>query len=491
MNASGSSATPIAVIGAGPVGLAAAAHLVRRGLPVEVFEAGDGVAAHLDSYRHVRLFSPWRYSVDRAARALLESTGWRSPDDDGLPTAGELVDGYLAPLARVPQIAPHLHFGAKVEAVSRAGFDKTKTAGREQSDFLLQVRTRDGLREQRARAVIDASGTWAQPNPIGVHGLAAAGEAEAREHIAYGMPDILGRDRARYSGRAVLVIGAGHSAAGNLLALTALADQVAGTRIVWAVRGTDLRRLFGGGENDGLPARGELGMRLRRLVDEGRLDVRLGFGVREITREAGRLSVRAADASKAPITGIDEIVAATGSRPDLGLGRELRLRFDPWLESTDALAPLIDPNEHSCGTVRPHGHRELAHPEPGFYAIGAKSYGRAPNFLMATGYEQARSVVAAIAGDLQAADDVQLELPETGVCAVDLANPELANAGAACCGGPPKADRSACCVLDETKKAEGEAGCGCGSTATPLATVPVVDAAANARALKPAAACCT
>lgn len=480
MHSSIASPSPVAVIGAGPVGLAAAAHLVQRGLPVKVFEAGAGPAGHLAGYRQVRLFSPWRYNVDRAARALLAATGWQAPDEERLPTAGELVDAYLAPLARTPALAPHVRYGARVLAVSRVGFDKARTAGRDRADFLLQVQTVDGLHEQRARAVIDASGTWSQPNPLGIHGLPASGEIEAGAHIVHGMPDVLGTDRARYAGRKVLVVGAGHSAAGSLLALATLAEQVPGTQLAWAVRGTDLRRLFGGGEHDGLPARGELGMRLRTLVEQGRLELHRGFGIREITRGPGGLRVWAADATKAPIDGIDEIIAATGSRPDLSIGRELRLRFDPWLESTDALAPLIDPNVHSCGTVRPHGHRELAHPEPGFYAIGAKSYGRAPNFLMATGYEQARSVVAALAGDLAAADDVQLELPETGVCSVDLASPDLTGGGGACCGGPPQADAGACCLLDEVKKREGEAGCGCGPK--PMAEAVEI--------VRPATACC-
>jgi len=471
-------AEPVAVIGAGPIGLAAAAHLVQRGLPVKVFEAGDSVGANLESYRHVRLFSPWRYNVDRAARALLADAGHALPDDAGLPTAGEIVDRYLEPLARLAPLAPHLRLGARVHAVSRAGFDKAKTAGRAESSFLLQVQTASGIEEHRARAVIDASGTWSQPNPLGVHGLPAEGELEARDRIAYGMPDVLGRDRARYAGRKVLVVGAGHSAAGNLIALAQLADEEPRTRVVWAVRGTDLRRLFGGGARDGLPARGALGERLRRLVEEGRLEVHAGFGIRAVARGERGLAVFAADATRPPIEGIDEIVAATGARPDLGIGRELRLRLDPWLESAEALAPLIDPNEHSCGTVRPHGHRELAHPEPGFYAIGAKSYGRAPNFLMATGYEQARSVVAALAGDLRAADDVQLELPETGVCSVDLA--AEASVGAACCGGPPRADTSACCVKDEQANAAGESGCGCGATVPPRARPAVPRVAASA-----------
>lgn len=486
MNSPYVSPSPVAVIGAGPIGLAAAAHLLRRGLPVAVFEAGAGVAAHLGSYRQVRLFSPWRYNIDHAARELLSATGWAAPDDEQLPTAGQLIDDYLAPLARTPALAPHIRFGSRVLAISRDGFDKVKTAGRERADFVLKVQTGGGVNEVRARAVIDATGTWSQPNPLGVHGLPAAGENEAAEHIVHGMPDILGTERARYAGRKVLVVGAGHSAAGNLLALATLAEQAPGTRLAWAVRGNDLRRLFGGGAKDGLPARGELGTRLRALVDEGRLELQLGFGIHSIERTPEGLRLLAADATKPAIEGVDEIIASTGARPDLTLTRELRVRLDPWLESTDALAPLIDPNEHSCGTVRPHGHRELAHPEPGFYAIGAKSYGRAPNFLMATGYEQARSVVAALAGDLQAADSVQLELPETGVCSVDLAGPSEAAQGGGCCGGPAKADATACCALDESKKAQGEAGCGCGSTAQPAQQVAAPVLAAE----RAAVACC-
>ena len=443
------STSPVAVIGTGPVGLAAAAHLAQRGIPFEVFEASAQVAANFQSYRQVRLFSPWRYNVDRAARELLVATGWQAPDEDLLPTAGELVDSYLEPLAQSHTLAPHIHYATRVIAISRMGFDKAKTAGREHADFVLRLQTRDGLREQRARAVIDASGTWSQPNPLGSHGLPAIGEVEAQERIVYGMPDILGADRARYAGRKVLVAGAGHSAAGNLLALATLAQQAPGTRLAWAVRGKDLRRLFGGGENDGLPARGELGLRLRQLVEQGQVEMHLGFGICEIVRTSDGLRILADDTQLPAIAGIDQIVAATGSRPDLSITRELRLRLDPALESSEALAPLIDPNVHSCGTVRPHGHRELAHPETNFYVIGAKSYGRAPNFLMATGYEQARSVVAALAGDLRAADHVQLELPETGVCSSDFIEPNVAT-GNVCCGSPDKpktgiSTQSTCC----------------------------------------------
>ena len=252
-----------------------------------------------------------------------------------------------------------------------------------------------------------------------------------------------------------------------------------GTRIAWAVRGQDLRRLFGGGANDGLPARGALGTQLRRLVDGGRLEVHLGFRVLRIEEQGSRLRIVADDPMLPTIEEVDEIIAATGARPDLALTKELRVRHDEWLESTEALAPLIDPNEHSCGTVRPHGHRELRHPEPGFYAIGAKSYGRAPNFLMATGYEQARSVVAALAGDLAAADKVQLELPQTGVCSTDFVVGAEAAAASACCGGPAKELAAACCALDEQKKSEGEAGCGCAAPVKPKSAEPIKARAAG------------
>jgi hypothetical protein len=453
----------VAVVGAGPVGLAAAAHLLERGFAPVVFEAGASVASHLESVRHVRLFSPWRYDVDGAARRLLETAGWRSPPDEAMPTAGELVDHYLAPLAALPALAEAIQFESRVIAITREGFDKVKTAGRENAPFVLRVETPRRVREHRAWAVLDATGTWGQPNPLGANGLPALGEREHAGRIAYGMPDILGSARPRYAGKRVLVAGAGHSAAGDLLALADLAQADAATRLVWTVRGRRLDRIFGGGENDGLPARGALGARLKALVDAGRLEVVAGFKVLEVRGEAGQLAIDGVldDGSGFTISGVDEIIVATGSRPDLSIGSELRTKHDPWLESTEALAPLIDPNEHSCGTVRPHGHRELAHPEARYYAIGAKSYGRAPNFLLATGYEQARSVAAALAGDLAAADDVQLELPQTGVCSVSFAG-EAAPASA-CCGGPPKERADACCVKDETARVAGQAGCGCGS----------------------------
>lgn len=466
---------PVAIIGAGPIGLAAAAHLVGRGHAIELFEAGGSIAANLESYRHVQLFSPWQYNMDHTAVGLLsQKPGWTPPQADALPTAGEVIDQYLLPLSRLDAIAPKLHVNARVLAVSREGFDKVKTQGREAAPFVVRVQLQTGVQEFLARAVIDASGTWSQPSPMGANGLPALGELENASHITYGMPDVAGAQRWKYAGKKVLVVGAGHSAVGSLLALAALAEQDGQTRVVWAVRGQDISKVFGGGEADGLPARGQLGLRLQRLIADGRLEVHKGFKTRAIDTVGGRLTVTAADADLPAIGNVDEIIVATGARPDHSLSRELRTQFDPWLDSTVQLAPLIDPNEHSCGSVRPHGHRELSHPESGFYAIGAKSYGRAPNFLMATGFEQARSVVAALVGDMAAADAVQLELPQTGVCSSRLPGDDQPAAGGCC--GPAISDTSkaavSCCAPAKSEQTK-PATSGCCGPAKAEKAVPV------------------
>lgn len=424
---------PVVVIGAGPVGLAAAAHLVTRGLTPLVLEAGDDIAANVRSWGHVRLFSPWRYDVDRAARALLEAGGWTAPEDDALPTGSELVERYLRPLARLPAIASALRLRTRVTAITRHEHDLVKTKTRKAAPFVVRVLEGGFERDIEARAVIDASGTWATPNPLGASGLPAHGEAAARERIAYGIPDVVGRDRADYAGRTTLVVGAGHSAANAILALAELARTDGRTRIVWATRGEDLKRAFGGGANDGLPARGQLGAELRALVDAGALTLVTGFRI-HVVRAAGPALVVVGTRAGAihAVEGVDRIIAATGQRPDLSILREVRVELDPALECARALGPLIDPNEHSCGTVRPHGAAELAHPEPDLYVVGNKSYGRAPTFLLATGYEQARSVVAMLAGDLEAAMRVELDLPETGVCEVGPA------ANGTCCPTPAR-----------------------------------------------------
>jgi thioredoxin reductase len=419
------STLPVVVIGAGPVGLAAAAHLVQRGEIPLVLEAGQTMGASVLAWGHVQLFSPWRYVVDSAAERLLTEAGWQAPAPDDYPTGRELVEQYLLPLAALPTIAPHLRLGQRVQAVARYGFDKLKTGGRERAPFVVEVETADGRTEHLlAKAVIDASGTYTQPNPLGANGRPAIGEPALAGHIFYGIPDVLGPHRARYAGKRVLVAGSGHSAFNALLDLAVLAQQEPDTAITWVVRRGDTRQLYGGGTDDQLAERGRLGQRMRELVDTGRVQMVMGFKIAQLTATDDGIVVSDGAESLPPV---DEIIATTGFRPDLAMLHELRLGLDSAVEAPTALAPLIDPNVHSCGSVPPHGVDELSHPEPGLYIVGMKSYGRAPTFLLLTGYEQVRSVVAALVGDWESARDVQLVLPETGVCSTDR------GAGGGCC----------------------------------------------------------
>ncbi|RYB95998.1 FAD-dependent oxidoreductase [Ciceribacter ferrooxidans] len=452
---------PVAIIGAGPVGLAAAARLVERGIEPVVFEKGGSVGASLLEWGHVRVFSPWRYNIDDAARRLLEVEGWKAPDPDALPNGKEIVEDYLVPLSRVASIRRGVRLGATVTAISRKGLDKATSRGRDAAAFVLRYFEDGAEREAAVRAVIDASGTWNQPNPMGVDGLPVPGERQSAR-ISYGIPDVTGIRRDEFAGKRTLVVGSGHSAINTALALMELQQIAPRTEIFWALRQDGVDRLLGGGLNDQLPERGALGLAAKKAMDEGRLNMLTGFAARAVEADEEHVRVLATAGGREVRLAVDNIVVATGFRPAFDFLRELRIEIDPAIEAPPALAPLIDPNLHSCGTVPPHGAEELSHPEKDFYIVGMKSYGRAPTFLMKTGYEQVRSVVAEIAGDHEAARRVELVLPETGVCSAGIKSA----VSSSCCGGPSNAREDACCVADAVAKEESKAGCGCGSKAS-------------------------
>ena len=441
MNAPATTELPVIVIGAGPTGLAAAAHLVDQGIEPLVLEAGRTAGASVREWSHVRLFSPWGEVVDPAAEKLLAPTGWTRPDPSAYPSGGDWADLYLQPLAEV--LGDRVRTGATVTGVSRAGRDRIVDADREQQPFVVHITHADS-REERvfARAVIDASGTWATPGPAGGSGLPALGERAAADRVTYRVPDLKEPAvRARYAGKRTAVIGSGASAFTALAYLADLAtsDDGAGTKGVWILRRGISGSTFGGGEADQLPARGALGLAAKAAVDAGHADAVTGFRTDAIERDDdGRLVLVGEDGRR--LDAVDEVIVLTGFRPDLSFLSELRLGLDERLQAPVELAPLIDPNQHSCGTVYPHGHRELAHPEQGVYLVGRKSYGRAPTFLAMTGYEQVRSVAAVIAGDVEAADKVELTLPETGVCggAGLFDAPEADQNGGGCCAPAPQ-----------------------------------------------------
>lgn len=417
---------PVIVIGGGPVGLAAAAHLAKAGQRFMVLEAGPAIGHNVSQWGHVRLFSPWRFNIDKAAQALLEKSGWTAPEADRLPTGKELVESYLLPLAGVPELKPFIRTNAKVVGVGKKGHDKMKNGERSSMPFIVLFEGEDGLVERiEAKAVIDTSGTWNQPNPANASGIWTQQEKELQDKIVYNIADNQTFSGERFSGKHIVVAGGGHSAINTILELS----ELEGVKISWILRKKRVEEAYGGEEKDALEARGQLGARIHELVDSGEVDVYTPFRIEQVQRSGEGISIEGEwKGERFVIPAIDKLFVNAGSRPDFSILSEIRLDIDPVTESTAALAPLIDPNLHSCGTVRPHGERELRQPEKNFYIAGMKSYGRAPTFLMATGYEQVRSIVAYLSGDLEASQKVELELPETGVCSISRSP-----AATACC----------------------------------------------------------
>jgi cation diffusion facilitator CzcD-associated flavoprotein CzcO len=414
------STLPVAIIGAGPIGLAAAAHLVERGIDFVVFEVGDEAGASVRAWGHTRLFSPWKHLVDPASARLLAGRGWEMPDPERAPTGTELVEQYVAPLAELDEIAPRLRFAVEVVGVTREGMDRTRTKSRATTPFAVRIRTADGdVEDVLARAVIDASGTYLSPNSLSSSGLELLGMGEIADAVMPALPDVLGRDRSRFAGRHTTVVGAGHSAANTLLGLAELARQEPGTSVTWLIRNAQAVRVSSS-PDDELADRARLGSRVDQAVADGRITVLDGFEIIRGRRSAGGVELVGQRRGEVVVHGTQVVVNATGFRPDLEMLREIRLELDEIVEAPRRLAPLIDPNVHSCGTVEPHGFRELTHPEQGFFIVGMKSYGRAPTFLLATGYEQVRSVTAWLAGDAVSASNVELVLPATGVCSTNL-----------------------------------------------------------------------
>ncbi|MGF9754828.1 NAD(P)-binding domain-containing protein [Microvirga sp. 0TCS3.31] len=434
---------PVIIIGAGPIGLAAAANAAERGMDFVVLEAGAGAGSAVREWAHVRLFSSWSELVDPAARRLLDAAGtWTAPEDGAYPTGGEWRETYVQPLADVLDSTSggSVRYHARVVGVGRAGRDLMVDSGREDDPFAVHVEGPAGRERMLARAVVDASGTWTRPNPLGADGYPALGETENASRISYGIPDLNDPEvAARYAGKHVAVAGKGASAQGVLVGLAKLARTTPSTRVSWLLRRPEVGDAFGGGDDDQLEQRGKLGQDAKAAASSGLVTNVTRFRTASVRgQDDGRLTITSTNGQQ--VADVDEVIVVTGFRPDFGFLSEVRLDLDPALGAARVLADQIHPDHHSCGDVAPHGYQELSQPEHGLFLVGMKSYGRAPSFLAMTGYEQVRSVVAALDGDFEAADRVELVLPETGVCngAGAFDDPDavaaLSGSGGGCCG---------------------------------------------------------
>lgn len=433
---------PLVIIGAGPIGLAAAANAADRGIDFLVLEAGDDAGAAVGEWAHVRLFSPWCELVDPVARRMLDAaSAWTAPDDRIYPTGSEWREQYLRPLADLLNASDlgSVQYGARVTGVGRAGRDLLVDSGRDGDPFAVHIETTTGHVRVLASAVVDASGTWTRPNPLGADGYPAPGEREHAVRFTYGIPDFTDPAVAvRFAGRHVAVAGKGASAQGVLIGLARLAERDPATQVSWLLRRPSIGDAFGGGDNDQLEQRGKLGQDAWAAATSGVVNDVTRFRTASVAAQPdGRLTLTSTDGQI--VTDVDEVIVVTGYRPDFSFLSEVRLDLDPALGAARFLAAQIHPDHHSCGDVAPHGYKELAQPEQDLYVVGMKSYGRAPSFLAMTGFEQVRSVVAALDGDFEAADRVDLVLPETGVCngAGAFDDPTATAAGGGCCGAAP------------------------------------------------------
>ncbi|RPF53459.1 NAD(P)-binding domain-containing protein [Aquisalibacillus elongatus] len=418
---------PTIIIGAGPVGLAAAAHLYEYDESFLILEKGDQPGSHILEWGHVQLFSPWEFNIDQAAKKLLKQTNWIEPDPSHLPSGYELVNQYLKPLSETKELNQQILLNAEVVNITRKNIDRMKSNDRENQPFIIYTKLEGAIKKFEAKAVIDATGTWNHPNPPFADGVWR--NESLTESIHTHIPNVF-EEKETYQNKHIAVIGSGHSAQNSLNDLIELKTQYPKTKISWIVRKQNIQDTFGGEDHDELEARGKLGSKTHQLVDQGLINVYSNFYVDDIIEQNGSFSIQSSH--DIIINDVDEIIVNTGARPDFSFLSEIRLEIDPAVQSTPQLAPLIDPNLHSCGTVRPHGEKELKQPEKGFYIVGVKSYGRAPTFLMTTGYEQVRSIAAYIAGDLEEATKVKLKLPETGVCQVNSTQHQLIESNNSC-----------------------------------------------------------
>jgi thioredoxin reductase len=361
----------LAIIGAGPIGLEAAAAALDHGFDVHVFEQGE-VGSHPLAWGHVRMFTPWRTSVGEHARARLEAAGWAAPDPEACPTGLEFVERYLQPLARLAELKDRVHTFAQVVQASRSGLlrDEEVGDGRRARPFRLLVRDPGGRESYlHAFTLLDASGVYAHPCWAGSGGMPARSELYLRPQMAYHLDDVLGLDREKYAGRRTLLIGDGTYAAISLDALARLADEVPGTSVAWATR-APRGALFPRAAADPLPARRALGERARALAAGthaavthlGDVEVE-GFEFNSATHRY-RVALRAGEDAR--VEEVDRVLVHTGYAPDESLGRELRAD------------------------------------DPQYFVLGHKASGGTADFLLESGYRQADDVVAWLARDVRA-----------------------------------------------------------------------------------------
>jgi thioredoxin reductase len=395
----------IAILGAGPIGLEAGIYARQLKLTFTIYEQGR-VGEHMWRWGHVRLFSPFGMNATTLGRKAIQSQKLEPefPADDACISGREHVERYLAPLAGV--LRENLRTETRVLSVGRAGYYKQDAVGdpaRAKQPFLLLVRERNQDRYDEADIVLDCTGTYSHHRWLGPSGIPALGESQAEPHIAYGLVDVLGDAKRDYVNKSVLLIGAGYSAATTACSLAKLAQEHNTTWTTWVARAAQtqpLRRI----PNDPLRERDRLAMQANSLAtrDDDNVEFHASTSVEGIEPQFNNQSFKVAlrSGGQKKTFEVDKIIANVGYTPDRALYRELQIHecyasFGPM-----KLASLLAGSKsQDCLKQVCHGPESLRNPEPNFFILGAKSYGRDAQFLMRIGFEQVRDVFTLITGN--------------------------------------------------------------------------------------------
>jgi hypothetical protein len=385
----------IAILGAGPIGLEAALAAAGRGDDFQVFEAAPAVGGHLRRWREVRTFTPWSMNVSPRMRAALPA----APSGPALPTGGQLADDLLEPIAALPALRGRLRLGTCVLAVGREGLLKHEAVGaarRAAAPLRLLVAGPDG-RESivRADVVIDATGTYGNPNRLGDGGIDAVNERAFEDRIDRFLPSFRTQAQ-RWAGRTILLTGAGHSAQTAARQLAEFARDAPGTRVVWAVR--DPAPDWGAVAGDPLPERAALGAAAARLAAgaSDALALRAGYVTEALHGRGDRIAVTLRNGHPEEVE-VDRILALNGGVGDHALYRQLQVHeCYATAGPMNLAAALLGGAGGDCLAIAAHGPETLRNPEPGFFILGAKSYGRNSRFLLRAGWQQVDAVFGAL-----------------------------------------------------------------------------------------------
>ncbi len=391
----------IAILGAGPIGLEAALYARSLGYEVVVFERGN-VADHVMQWGHVRMFSPFRMNRSSLGLAALaaQDPDYSAPDEEALLTGREWVQRYLLPLSQTDLLHGCVCENTRVVQVGRNEVVKTDSPGdarRAESPFRILLRDSAGAEcIETADVVIDTTGVFGHPRWIGRGGIPAVGEIESRSRIEFGLPDFAGPDRHKYEGQHTLLIGSGCSAATNMVALSQLAKEKPGTYVTWITRPSAMARI----DNGRLPERDRLACKANELREARNVNHLPGVAVEQIhfDEPQNKFKVLLSDTADGPLE-FDRVIANVGLRPDATIYQELQIHQCYASEGPMKLAAvLLGQNSADCLDQTSHGSQTLVNPEPNFYILGAKSYGRNSLFLVSIGLEQIRDVFSIIGG---------------------------------------------------------------------------------------------